>query len=125
MAGRLVPLVMAPRYTTYSGQGEFATAPLDARPWSRAFVTFFRGPLVGSPFSSPPASFEAVFQTSHDASADSWVVVGAPVTTSGTDRLEVALARRWFRLLVRLVADDTDMVGLTVYAVGALEERVE
>jgi hypothetical protein len=49
----------------------------------------------------------------------------APVTTSGTDRLEVALARRWFRLLVRLVADDTDMVGLTVYAVGALEERVE
>ena len=118
MAGQLVPLVMAPRWTTYIGEGEFGTAPLDVSRYATAYLTFWRSAASGD-------SFKAEFQTSHDAAQ--WFNEIAAITTAGaTDRLVIPLSRRWFRLLVTLEEDETfHYAAVTAWAVGSLELRVE
>ena len=122
MKGQAVPLVLIPRYTSYLGSGEFTTVPLDVTQYAQACVTFWRGGLWHA---SMGATFQAVFQVSHDA--DEWFTVNPPgtITTTNTyGTFEVALSRRWFRIKIDL-AEDNRVVGITCWATGLLERRIE
>ena len=44
MAGRLVPLVLLPRFTSFA-EGIFQTVPMDVSDFQRAIVTVWRGPV--------------------------------------------------------------------------------
>lgn len=129
MAGELVPLVMIPRFTTYTGESEFATAPLEVSRYDKAYVTLWRGPLVGGSGPPPPlgslATFRAVFEASHDA--DTWIEVSSAVTSFNTSSdFTVDLDRRWLRVLVSLTArTDTNVAAITCWATGSLRLRVE
>jgi hypothetical protein len=76
-----------------------------------AFLTFWRGPC--------PGGFSAVFQTSHDALA--WSnALGTITTTNQSDKLEIPLTRRWFRVRIAL-----STWPITCWATGLLERRLE
>ena len=47
MAGELVPLVLIPRYTTYSGAHTFTTIAMDVTDYQSAIVNVWRGALNG------------------------------------------------------------------------------
>lgn len=128
MAGAAVPLIMIPRFSTYSGEGSFTSAPLDVSGYSKAVLQFWRGPLVGTVSGATP-SFAAVFQQSQVGYDDpgSWVDVGSVITSVNTvSTVELDLDRRWFRVKIDLVASLADLgVGITCWAIGSLVQRVE
>ena len=121
MAGELVPLVMMPRYSCYSGADTFYTMPLDVTAYESVILNVWRSPLVGT-----TPTFGLTFQESTDASTDaSWSTVtgvsagvdpGADTETQYTGTLK----KRWFR--VKLVLGGTGPVS-TCWAVGFLERR--
>lgn len=125
--GIAVPLVMVPRFTGYVGPGTYATAPLDVSAYSAAHLTLWRGPLVGDTGSG--ALFECWFETSHDALE--WTRVFPPplspvITATDTSSVaDVPVTRRWLRIVVRLTADTSDVVGITCWASGLLEKRIQ
>jgi hypothetical protein len=123
--GRVEPLVMIPRFTTYAGHNEGSTkltsVPLDVSRFSKMTVTFWRGPLLGG----GSVTFSAQFESSHDA--DKWFAEGSAITTaSGTTKVEIDLDRRWLRVAVELTANlPGDVVAITCWAVGSLEHRTK
>lgn len=124
--GIAVPLVMAPRFTGYVGPGTYATAPLDVTTYAAAYFTLWRGPLVGD--TGTGALFECWFEASHDALQWTRVFPVPPAavitaTNTATD-VSTALTQRWFRMLVRLTADSSNVVGITCWASGLLEKRI-
>jgi len=125
MTGPLVPVVMVPRYTTYVGAGEYATAPLNVEPYHKVALTFWTGPLVGQ--AAPVATFSAYLEESHDAVA--WVQctvdgISQPYDDPGAVALmKIAFKMRWFRIRVVLTADDADVAAITLWAAGSFVER--
>jgi hypothetical protein len=120
MKGELVPVVMLPRFTSYLGEGSFATAPMPVEAYQNIVVTFWRGPLVGGDATTP---FEAFFEVSHDAYE--WEVVEGPiddVNTSG--KFDVELTKRWFRVRIELLGDANGVVGLSMWMAGVLQRTV-
>ena len=118
MAGELVPLVMVPRYSCYSGATTFTSIPIDCTRYSIVALNVWRAPLVGS---SP--TFGITLQESTDQ--ESWTTVDGTTANSdpGADTqalYEGNLKRRWFR--VRIILGGTDPVA-TCWAVGTLEMR--
>jgi len=122
--GRVEPLVMIPRFTTYAGHNTgsdaFSSVPLDVSRFSNMTVTFWRGPLLlggGSP------TFSAQFESSHDA--DTWFAEGAAITTTSTiSKVEIDLDRRWLRVTISLSGNPGDPMAITCWAVGSLEHRL-
>lgn len=122
MAGRLVPLVLFPRYTTFLGQpgGHYATIPIDASDFEKAILTVWRGKCRTG------ASFAVGFEESMDQNA--WTLCTTD-PTGGTvepdedqeEVVQVFLAKRWFRAYVALGAISDPQV--TCWAVGHLERR--
>ena len=127
MVGMAVPLILVPRFTGYVGAGTYATAPLDVTAYARAFVTLWRGPLVGDP--GDGALFECWFEGSHDAQQWTRIVPMPPspvITTVDTSSdEEIPLTRHWMRVVIRLTADSAFAVGITCFAAGLLERRIE
>lgn len=126
-SGLAVPLIRIPRFTGFVGPGTYATAPLDASAYSAALVTLWRGPLVGDTGSG--ALFDCWFEESHDALTWTRIVPPPPapvITTVDTSNdLGVPLSRRWLRIVVQLTADADDVVGITCWASGILEKRIQ
>lgn len=126
MIGESVPLVMIPRFTSYvGGLTDYTTVPLDVSEFTMAWVTFWRGPLVGD--TGNGAKFEAWFEVSQDAQTwekqpPSPFVINTPDTW---DSYSVGFSRRWFRMKVRLTPDTDDIVAITCWAVGSLERRTK
>ncbi len=127
MRGKAVPLVLIPRYTSYVGEGEYTTVPLEVSEYAKAYVTLWRGQILRSWETTHVRTFRATFQGSHDA--EEWVNLGSEVTTVDTvDDHEIELTRRWFRVRILLSkgGDPTDdAVGITCWATGLLERRIE
>lgn len=128
MAGELVPLVLLPRYTTYSGKpaagpnGEpvfFSTVAMDVTQYETAIVSVWRGKLNGA--TTP--GVQLTFQESVDQVT--WTTCGG--TTANFDpgentetKYNAALTKRWFRIIVQLGGADN---YVTCWAVGFLELR--
>jgi hypothetical protein len=117
MAGELVPLVLIPRYTTFSGATTFVSVGMDVTEFEKAIANVWRGPLSGS-----GATFATSFEESTDQ--DSWSTC---TNGSGGDpgaNLEAQyspeLKKRWFRY--KLVLTGTQP-SVTCWAVGFLEQR--
>lgn len=124
MAGRLVPLVFFPRFTTLAGAAgggqDFTTAGTDVSAYSTAVVTVWRGAIVGS---ITPA-FRIWFQDSTDQQVWS-LCSGSPSPGDPGENQRIvytlSLSRRWLR--ARVEAGGADNV-LTLWAMGSLEERL-
>lgn len=125
-SGSLVPLVMIPRFTTYVGAGDYATAPLDVSAYGQAILTFWRGLLIDKtvPPGGSGATFTAHIEESHDAYE--WTPIGSPITADDTSTNEKpVLSKRWFRMRVVLTPrSDDNMAAITCWAVGSLVRRV-
>jgi hypothetical protein len=118
MAGMQVPLVLVPRYSSYTGADTFTTLGIDVTDYSRASVCVWRSPLIGS---SP--TFALTFEESMDQ--NSWTTCSG--TSAGVDpgadtetMYSPTLAKRWFRL--KLVLGGTSPVA-TCWVIGYLEQR--
>lgn len=121
MIGKAVPLVLIPRYTTYVGESTFTTAPLRVSDYAMAYFTFWRGPLTGSGLGG---TFKADFQLSHDGEV--WVDAITQITSvDGYDDLEITLSRRLLRVKIELAVTTGNTVGITCWATGLLERRIE
>jgi len=124
MPGSLVPLVMLPRYTTYTGQVEFTTIGMDVTKYETAILSVWRGRLGGA----------GTVQITCEESTDSGGVAGSWSPCSGTNtqnfdpgeeaeaQVTATLTKRWFRLRVALTGTNPQV---TCWAVGFLEDREE
>ena len=130
MIGRLVPLVLLPRYTTLVGGGDdanaFATIGIDVSPYDVALVTVWRGAILGDAPPTPPPTVEP-FRVWFDESTDQETWNECFVSPSEHDpgentqvRYEALLTKRWLRLRVELEAANNIA---TCFAVGFLQER--
>jgi len=124
MAGELVPLVMLPRYSTFSGADTFQTIAMDVTAYSSVILNLWRGNITGG--SSPTVAFTC--QESSDQVT--WTDCGGTNTSGfdpGADMEDQALAditKRWFRLVVVLTGAGGGGPNLTCWAVGFLEQRL-
>jgi hypothetical protein len=117
MAGMLTPVVMLPRYSCYSGAGDFLTIAMDTTAYLKAVLNAWRSPLVGT-----TPTFELAFEESTDQVVWSACTVAPsqPDPTTTETQYVVELRKRWFR--VRVTLGGTDPVA-TCWCVGFFEER--
>jgi len=118
MAGELVPLVLLPRYSAYSGAGDFTTIGMEVTDYEQAIVNIYRGPLIGT---SP--TFGVTLEESTDQ--QTWSTCAGTTAgydpTSGVEGQQTAtLKKRWFRVKVTL--GGTSPV-VTCWALGFLMLR--
>ncbi len=117
MAGELVPLVMIPRYTTYSGDSTFTSIAMDVSEYQKAIVNVWRGKLIGT---SP--TYNVSFQESTDQ--DSWTVCtngsGGDPGSETEAQYTPTLAKRWFRIVLTLAGTGPIV---STWAIGFLEMR--
>ncbi len=116
--GVQVPLVMAPRFTSYFGNSSFVTVALQVDRYSRCVLTVWRGPVQGG------GTFSVVLQHSHDA--ETWQDLGSPVDP-GEDLTTIIaqnLRRRWLRMKIDLPLGTSSDAAVTVWATGYLEQRL-
>lgn len=115
--GRLVPVVMIPRFTSYIGiSTKFVSVPLDVSDFATATLTVWRGPLLGS--ASP--SFELTVGSSQDGVTWTTEDTSDP-GDNATDVLTISIKRRYLRVSVELTGVDP---AVTCWCVGALERRL-
>ncbi len=118
MAGELVPLVLVPRYTTYSCGATYTTVGMDVTSYSSAIVNLLRATGIGT---SPTIAF--TFQDSTDQT--NWTTC-ANTTASfdpGADtetQYTPTLTKRWFR--IKAVTSGSNP-SFTCWAIGFLEKR--
>ena len=123
MAGRLVPLVLLPRYTTLAGQpggpGYYTTVPIEVDAYSRAILTVWRGKMrAATDFSF--TCWESTDQVAwEECAGDNAEDFDPGAEAEGV--VKATLTRRWLRLGV-IVAGLADAQA-TCWAVGHLEER--
>lgn len=120
MKGPLVPLVMIPRYTSYSGSGDFETTPIDVSAYEKAVLDYWRGKLLGG--STP--TFRVHFQHSSDGQSWSDIVTATDPGQDTVQTITVTFLKKWFRVKVALTGS-TPAAAVTAWMVGVLEERVE
>jgi hypothetical protein len=119
MAGELVPLVMAPRFSTYSSSAgdAFTTIAMDVTEYEKAIVNFWMNLNMGT---SPVVT--VTFQESTDQV--NWTTCGGSASGTPAGGVETqyipTISKRWFRL--HLSVTGTNVV-FTCWAVGFLEER--
>lgn len=96
LEGRLVPIVLHPRFTTLAGEGvQFFTFPVDVSAYEGARLTFWRGPTVVAS-GSPKLNFG--LETS--VNRDTWTTLLSFDIPSDTEvEKTVTFTRKWFRLL--------------------------
>ena len=80
MAGELTPVVLLPRYTAYVGATTFTTIGMDVTNYSKALVTVWRGPLVGT-----SATIGFTFEESTDQNSWSTCTGVSPSVDPGAD----------------------------------------
>lgn len=119
LEGELIPLVMIPRYTTYTGADTFVTAPLEVSAYDTAILSFWTSDLAGD-----DTTCEAALEESHDAY--SWDQIGSPLAGDHPAVVNTRdLTKRWMRMRITLTAGNTDaFVAISCWAVGSLQKRL-
>lgn len=122
MAGAESALVLIPRFTSFVGAGEFATAPLDVSGFGSAQIELWRGPLIGTP---GMVTFRAYLEESLDGV--SWQPPSASSQAhdpgaSSSMVLSQIFSLRWFRVRVVLALNPPGSVQpvVTCWAEGML-----
>ena len=119
MAGKLVPLVVWPRFTTFAGGNMtegYTTLPLDVSGYSQALFTVWRGPAtVGFTMTSEESTDKVAWTTCAGSNTNGY----DPGT--GTEGIVTAtLKKQWFRVRVVNPGNDNQV---TCWAVGHLARR--
>jgi hypothetical protein len=116
MAGELVPLVLLPRYTTFSGATTFTTIGMEVTDYEKGIVNVWRGPLAGG------GTFQVSFEESTDGS--NWTACtggGAADPGANTEaQYSPTLTKRWFRIKVVITGADPHV---SCWALGHLMLR--
>jgi hypothetical protein len=128
MAGKLVPLVVWPRFTAFAGRHVYTTLPVDVSEFSRAILTCWRGPMGPD---SDPASVSIGFTCQESIDQVNWSICAGTNASNydpGEDAEGVVLAtltKRWFRVRASFTASATvqDEIRMTCWSVGHLERR--
>jgi hypothetical protein len=117
MAGNFVPLVLIPRYTTYSGDSiDYTTIGMDVSDYDKAVVSFWRS--GGNSLTSIAITFEESIDQLN------WTTCsGGPYNDPGSNtegQFQPVLTKRWFRIKITLTG-----AGATVscWCIGFLEMR--
>ncbi len=119
MAGLNVPLVLLPRYTTYSGQNGtvFTTIGMDVTDYEKAVVSFWRSAGISL------TSVSITFEESMDQIL--WSTCGGgPFTDPGATteaQFSPLLTKRWFRISVTI--NSTPNASVTCWCIGFLVQR--
>ncbi|MGQ0612863.1 MAG: hypothetical protein ACT4PV_03840 [Planctomycetaceae bacterium] len=115
MAGKIVPIVLVGRFTTYAGTSIFTTVPMDVSPFESIALSVWRGQLLGT---SP--TFTVAFQQATDKLDWASIESGDPGEAVEYQWIVQLQNKRWFRLRIALGG-----VGpiATCYANGYFVER--
>ena len=119
MTGQLVPIVVVPRFTSFTGVDQYFTLPVRVDDYSGVIVDMYRGPLGGT--GGPTFRFH--FYESTDR--DTWDVVdGSSGGIDPGDKTEfqetLTLKKKWFRVGVALAGTDP---MVTCWMTGFLIKR--
>jgi hypothetical protein len=117
MAGRYVPFVLVPRYTTYAGATSFITAAIPVSAYSGLHFDFWHGPVIGT-----FGSIILALQESNDGSSwgDCTGSVPGIAPAEGQVPVSVTITKAWLRLVVAVAGTD---MAVTCWAEGFLELR--
>jgi len=115
MAGTLVPLVLFPRFSSFT-EGYFPTVPMDVSAYQKAIFTVWRGPTTSS-----GSFFLNCYESTDRVYWSLCTVSGSPDPGPNAEGVLVAyLKKRWFRAEVQL---DGGEAQVTCWAAGHLEMR--
>ncbi len=118
MAGKYVPLVVLPRFSTFVGNGIYWTQPIPVAAYYALSLNVWRGAMNGS--GAPATSVQ--FQESNELS--SWEATagtgGGVVPPMVETQYRPLLSRAWFRMGVVISGTNP---GVTCYAIGFAELR--
>jgi hypothetical protein len=119
MAGRSVPVVVVPRWTSYLGAGTFRTAPIPVAAYDVLSLNFMAGHPVGT---TPGVTMAC--KESNDMKV--WTPCDGSTPALPTAFTEIqwrfALSMAWVCFEITLIQSG-NVVGLTCYAEGHLELR--
>lgn len=120
MAGKNVPVVLVPRFTSYVSVGVFYTIPIPVAAYDALVIDFWHGTLNG-----PAPSMDLFLDESNDGTA--WSPTNGPTVIpspfpplAGEYQFRRFLTKAWLRLGVHLVGAN---VAVTCWASGFLELR--
>lgn len=116
MAGMQVPLVLIPRYSTYSGAVAFSTIGMDVTDYEKATGSFWRAPFAVG------VAITILFEESMDQLYWS-VCAGGPFTDPGASvegQFVPIITKRWFRITITLAGANP---VATCWCIGFLEQR--
>ena len=116
MAGRNVPVVLIPRYTSYIGGGPYDTLPIPVSAYESLVLSFWMNSGVGTAPTLGIALLESNDLNDWDPCG------GTPVTpVPGSEvQMTITLTRAWFRFHVLLNPADA---GFTAWAQGFFQLR--
>ncbi len=116
MAGLYVPLVLVPRYTTYTGNNTFTTIGMDVSDFEKAVVSFWRSSGI------PTVALTIDFQESMDQQTWSSCAGGAFSDPGANTEVQfnVTLTKRWFRISLTL---GNAASAITCWCIGFLMQR--
>ena len=121
--GKLVPIVLIPRFTSFVSVGTYSSVAIDVSGYSGGTVVAWPGPVYNSGGAAPGLLVK--IQDSEDG--DHWFDIdniNLDSVTSG--ELDFALTRRWLRASTYLHNSGmtSDPIGVTCWCTGSLESRL-
>ncbi len=126
MKGEITPLVLIPRYSSFVGEQEFTTVPLDVSAYTNISVLIWRGPLVGTSSATPGSPyFRLYFDHSNDCVE--WHTMPPPPADGsdpGADQVVAATPSDMYRYVRCRVHIAGTGVAVSTWCSGFLEKRV-
>ena len=120
MAGKNVPVVLIPRFTSYVGGGRFYSLPIPVAAYDTIVLDFWHGVINGTPL----VGMNLYLDESTDGSA--WdPTSGTPILSPyppapGEAQFRHSLTKAWFRIGIELMGADP---AVTCWATGFFELR--
>jgi hypothetical protein len=115
-------IILFPRYTTFAGDQDWTTLPINVTAYESGDVRIWIGDIVGV---TTPGPVAARFEESTDQVR--WTTCGGTGSSSLAEGQETALAplftKAWMRLLISVQAGAGGKPSVSCYAVGYLERR--
>lgn len=115
-------IILFPRYTTFAGDRDWTTLPINVTSYESGDVRIWIGDVTGVTTAGP---INAVFEESTDQVT--WTTCGGTGSAALTEGQETALAPQLAKPWMRLRIDVEPAVGgdpvVSCYAVGYLERR--
>ncbi len=120
--GKLVRVVLFPRYTTFAAQGgtEFETLPLDLAAFDTARITLWHAPMNGTVNPTTTFFFDESTERNTWTNCEDTPFQGRVIGPDNEVVEAFPFRRKWFRLRVRI---DGANPAVTCFAVGVFVKR--